>query len=528
MIFSLLMNVPAAFLGFSLEGILVTVAMSVGIFLISSISAVWYLRKVNIIELLRSDKKEKKIKHLWLHIILTVVFGLGAGYAVYAEYKGLMTAFNGEPTAGGVVAAWLYGTILFVMLFHIEFAKSITGILLKCKRLASKYTNTVILRNVSGVMSVNALMIGVLATIMVAAVSISAISFVEKELTNEYISIEAPFDIVGEVPIELGENIPIEEAERIIEEYADIVEKYQLPIYADGKAQVLNAALGEHDMGWTDKYVSLSDMNVYLKAIGREPLSLEGNQYIVCGVAGLNGEMFQNIHPVFHTETYSFAYLTQNFPLCIREFIYMIVPDKAVEGMNISSMGYAFTLKDNDYDLQALSYALSYEEKMDGMEPLEDIDDEEFDEVTEYGTDFRLRALIENYYMEQTGILVIGMGYIATVFIFMALAILALKVLSGMDEDRMRYEILNHLGVDREKRKKTLYKQIGLFFFMPLTGPVLMIAPLSFIFGRLLEQWNMPFLTGAGICIINAICIFTIYIIYYLITCEVAKREILR
>ncbi|HKM33870.1 MAG TPA: ABC transporter permease [Lachnospiraceae bacterium] len=549
-IFSLLMDVPVTFLGFPVKGVLTTVAMSVGIFFVSSVSALWYLRKVNIIELLRSEKKEKSVKHFGLHVVLTVVFGACTVFAVYSEYQGIMASFRGEVITGLPVVGWLLGIGVSVFLFHIEFAKSLTGILLRCKKFATKYTNTVILRNVSGIMNVNSLMMGALATIMVAAVSISSISFVEKKLTEEYVAVEAPFDIVGEVTLDSNENITIEEAEKIITKYTDITAKYELPVYSDGQMNVVGSILGADIMGWTDKYVKLSDINNYLEKSGNELISLESDQFVVVSsIVTLKYDAFKDIHPVLNGTTYSLAYVTQNFPLFLRDYIYVIISDEAVEGMDITRMGCAYSLKSKDYDYNALYDSLYYdvvnknvtseaddqmrdEAAMEDEEEYEYIADEDSEEYATYeevetGNDFRLKVLVKNYYLEEAGILIIGMGYIASVFIFMALAILALKVLSGINEDVVRYEILDHLGVDRDERKKTLYKQIGLFFFMPMTGPVLLVAPLAYIFGRVIEQWGMPFWSGAGVSIIAAVCIFLIYVMYYLITCEVAKKEII-
>ena len=55
------------------------------------------------------------------------------------------------------------------------------------------------------------------------------------------------------------------------------------------------------------------------------------------------------------------------------------------------------------------------------------------------------------------------------IFLISGAAILALKELSESSDNIQRYEILRKIGTDEKIINKALFKQIGIFFIMPLT-----------------------------------------------------------
>ena len=85
----------------------------------------------------------------------------------------------------------------------------------------------------------------------------------------------------------------------------------------------------------------------------------------------------------------------------------------------------AFRLKDADSDPQELRSALSYSYTS------------KYEDHTYERCDYKLKEYGRLQKNSTTAIFVIGALYIAVVFIFMAMAILALKTLSGITEDRL-------------------------------------------------------------------------------------------
>lgn len=144
---------------------------------------------------------------------------------------------------------------------------------------------------------------------------------------------------------------------------------------------------------------------------------------------------------------------------------------------------------------------------------------------TENGPYYRVKEYYRLYQYATAGTLMIGTLYVVTVIVCMALAILSIKTLSTLDEERRRFAILYRLGADAKMQKAALRKQIGAFFLMPAILPLLMTVPVGLIFGKIYEIWGFAGLSGRRametavlICLVMA----GIYAAYYCVTCRVA------
>ena len=84
-------------------------------------------------------------------------------------------------------------------------------------------------------------------------------------------------------------------------------------------------------------------------------------------------------------------------------------------------------------------------------------------------------------------VFVVGALYIAAIFLFMAMAILALKILSTLSEDKKRYRVLYRLGADEQEQSKALFQQTFSFFFLPFAIPILLSIPTGWICGRIMK-----------------------------------------
>ena len=102
-------------------------------------------------------------------------------------------------------------------------------------------------------------------------------------------------------------------------------------------------------------------------------------------------------------------------------------------GMDIAYMYRNFTLQHNDFDSEALYRALFYRTT-----------DWNFEEKEQ--CDYEIKAYTRMENNSTSAILVVGALYIAMIFVFMAMAILALKTLAGIDEDRRRFRTLYQIG----------------------------------------------------------------------------------
>ena len=68
------------------------------------------------------------------------------------------------------------------------------------------------------------------------------------------------------------------------------------------------------------------------------------------------------------------------------------------------------------------------------------------------------------------------------------MAILALKTLSSLSDDRQKYRILFRLGTGEQEQNRTLFYQIFCFFLLPFVVPVLLSVPTAQICTKIMEM----------------------------------------
>ena len=112
----------------------------------------------------------------------------------------------------------------------------------------------------------------------------------------------------------------------------------------------------------------------------------------------------------------------------------------------------------------------------------------------------------------------------------MALAILSVKTLSTLEDERRRFAILFRLGADEKMQKSALLRQTGAFFLMPFAFPFLMTVPVGIFFGKVYEIWNLAGLTGKDAmetAVLISAVIAGIYSLYFVITYRIACGHVI-
>ena len=141
-----------------------------------------------------------------------------------------------------------------------------------------------------------------------------------------------------------------------------------------------------------------------------------------------------------------------------------------------------------------------------------------------------VQEYIRLYSKANAGTLIIGALYVSTVFVCMALAILSVKTLSTLAEERRRFAVLYRLGADENMQKAALLRQAGAFFLMPFAFPILMTVPVGVIFGKVYEIWNLTGLSSGKAmetAVLIALVIAGIYGLYFVITYRIACGHVL-
>ena len=114
--------------------------------------------------------------------------------------------------------------------------------------------------------------------------------------------------------------------------------------------------------------------------------------------------------------------------------------------------------------------------------------------------------------------------YLGIIFLISCAAILALKELSESNDNKIKFTILRKIGASDMMINKALFKQIGVFFLLPLA-----LAIIHSIFGIIFCN-KILIMTGVNIklssIIITAIFIVLIYGSYFLLTYYCSKNII--
>lgn len=509
-LFTSILEIPFRISAYSVQGIVLTITVSVGLFLLSTFASLRYLRKVTVSELLKEETVQKSEKHPVLWCALSAVTLTAFVVCLIITYRSMMAAFHAQD--GVELLLWLAIDLVMVFLTHFTLSRTLAGMLLRNQRLKNKGTNTVILRGLSGKMTVNSLLIGALSTLLVFAIVMSNVSFSEKVYTDLTIEKECPYDVIGLFDLSKEQGISRDEGREIVEKYSPITAQQDFCLYTSGETTLCSSILGYDIMEWTDLYMPLSQFNALLIGCGKEPVQLRNEYLLITDVQGICDVDFSKESVNLNHRTYTWGGSSMAYPDFTRRLMmYFVIPDEAVETMAVAYEGEAYTLKNHRPDAEMLVDELMYTiETVDGPEER---------------SDYAVQEYLRLYNKANAGTLIIGALYVSTVFVCMALAILAVKTLSTLESERRRFAILYRLGVDTRMQKSTLRKQIGAFFLMPFAFPLLMTIPVGVVFGKVYEIWNFSGLSGVKAmetAVMIAVAVSGIYALYFIITYRIA------
>jgi len=113
--------------------------------------------------------------------------------------------------------------------------------------------------------------------------------------------------------------------------------------------------------------------------------------------------------------------------------------------------------------------------------------------------------------------------------VLLAIAVLALKVLAGLNDDRRRYAILFRIGCGRREQRQALFRQLAAFFFLPFIIPIASTVPIAAIIGRMMENFGYAALLSSAWSVTAAVAamITMIYVLYFAATYLIARRNVL-
>lgn len=468
--------------------------------------------RYKLINLLNASRKNEqvKMKNSVICIIVFILAVVALGYAYWLVTKKVFTLKSLDETTSVILLAVLLGIVSTVLIFW-----SVSGLVLKLVQARRKVylsgTNMFVLRQIHNkinttVISMSVICLMLFMTITALSSSIALKNSMQKDLEkmapadlNLYKTANLPekdFDKNGQ-QITYSKELVKDSKEKIsytltqnnfdIKKLKDVIE---LPIYQIG-GLTWQKTLGDASsdikkqfpmmrLDTLENVIKISDYNKVARLYGNKEYSLEDDEYIIISNyqsivnmrnKGLSRGAVIDINGVS---------LKPKYKKCMDGFIeistshtnsgIVVVPDS----IDIN--------KDNQklWFLAANYNAKTDNEKKKMESELTGDNSNLLTKINSNGNTLRAEtkiAIIESSVDLSTIIVFIAI-YLGIIFLIVSCAILALKQLTESSDNRQRYIILRKIGCDEKMINGALFKQIAIFFVLPL-----ILAIIHSIFG---------------------------------------------
>lgn len=490
--------------------------------------------KCKLIDLLYSNKKNEKVK-IKNPMICFVVFILSCcllGYAYYMVTDGLSNLKDFKD----IIRPIIYG-IISTFLIMWSLSGLVLKIISKIKGIYYKGLNSFMLRQLSSKINTTVISMSMICLMLFITICALSSSFSLRDSLTKNLAELTPADVQvltfysydkTDFDDESYKNLTVQERyDKNKFEYADYLSDYtSVNMYNDENFSFSNFAGDMYDY-LVKKYgynqdsleivMSLSDYNKIAKLYKRNELRLDEDEYIIVSnfeaMTYIRNEVLEKgaFVKIFGHE------LKPKYKKCVDGFIEIsnnkvntgvfIVSDSVLKGIKPRYNYFTGIYKENNrnkkYDV-----------------------DNVFEKANSYigNVGYSFKTDLEDSSVG-LGAIVTFLGiYLGIIFLISSAAILALKNLSEASDNRNRYIVLRRIGADDKLIRKSLFREIFIFFMTPL-----LLAIIHSIFGmrfalKILEMFGNNGLLRS--VIFTSVIIIFIYGGYFLITYLCSKNII--
>lgn len=498
------------------------------------------ISRYKLINLLNASKKNEqiKIKNLWVCILVFIIGVVILGYAYYKVTGGV----NELSTADTILPIILMGIVGTILVFW-----SVSGFILKLvqlrKNIYLKDVNMFVLRQLHNKinttvvsMSIICLMLFMTITILSSALSLN--NTMRKDLEDT-----TPVDLNLYKTANLPENEKMSQAQiedsrkTMIQSLEDngfdmtiLKDVVEIPIYATNELtwrDTLSPVYDEVKQQFpnllyetAEEIVKVSDYNKVARLYGNTEYQLKDDEYIIlCDFDNMKNLRNKALKED-STITIAGKEYKSKYDECQNGYIYMagshvnngiiLVPDSCnltedIKEETFLAANYNATTEEEKEEIEKICTGETVSEFSKNLNEK----DITIDGMTKI-------AIIESSLGVSTIVLFIAI-YLGIIFLIASSAILALKQLTESSDNKQRYAILRKIGADEKMINEALFKQIGIFFLMPLV-----LAIIHSIFGIQFVMTIMSILADAKellpSAIATAVIIGVIYGAYFMAT----------
>ncbi len=452
------------------------------------------ISRYKLIDLLTAAKKNEKVKmkNPLLCVIVFVIAVIVLGYAYYLVTSG----FEQLKTADQIMWPILMGIVSTFLIFW-----SLSGFILKLvqsrKQVYLRGSNVFVLRQIHNKINTTLMSMTIICLLLFMTISVLSAALSLNRYLTEDLKEMTPVDINLFKTANLPDNGEYSDVQIMNsrQKISDTLEENGLhtdQILKDVEEMEVYAA---DDWTWADslgnvfeevkkenptlaydtaeKLVRVSDYNRIARLYGITEYELEDDEYIVlCDFSSMEDIRNRALQSGETDMTIAGRTLHSRYRECKEGYILMsnshtntgiiLVPDNC---------GLSEDMK--EYYVLAANYNAEDEA---GKEKIEDI-------FTNYGDETGFLDQLERKGIELDGVTKINLQesskgvatiitfiaiYLGIIFLIASSAILALKELTESSDNRQRYDILRQIGMDGRMINQALFRQIGIFFILPL------------------------------------------------------------
>ena len=501
---------------------------------------------INLLTAIRKNEKVK-IKNPIISILVFLISAVILGYAYYLVTGGVYELQTGEQLLKPI----LMGIVGTVGIFW-----SLSGFILRIiqtrKNIYLKGTNMFVLRQLNNKINTNIASMSIICLMLFMTISALSSSLSIQSALDSQLEKFTPVDVNLYKPAYLPESYVNSYTEQTVyytEEQREDSRKpvsytletngydmntlkdiVEIPIYAIPE-WTLKKSLGDYSETAMKQFsmltydtpetvIKISDYNKIAALYGNEQYSLNDDEYMVlCDFEQMinirNEALQQNSNIEMNGKTYYAKYNE-----CKDGFVFMSTSEM---NAGIILVPDDFEVE-NEYTEQYLLVANYNAETEEGKQEIENTligsgDTEFFENITEKGInlDGSSKISLEEASKGLSTIIIFIAIYLGVVFLIASSAILALKQLTESSDNKQRYTILRKIGCDEKMINKALFRQIFIFFMMPLALAIIhSIFGIKFILSMLAALASPEELLPSIIA--TAIIIGAIYGVYFLAT----------
>ena len=507
------------------------------------------ISRYKLINLLTAVRKNEKVKmkNPIISILVFLASSILLGYAYYLVTGGVYEL----QTTNELLKPILMGIVGTIGIFW-----SLSGFILRIiqtrKNIYLKGTNMFVLRQLHNKINTNIASMSIICLMLFMTISALSSSLSIQSALDSQLEKFTPVDVNLYKPAYLPESYVNSYTEQTIyytEEQKEDSKKpisytletngydintlkdiVEIPIYAIPE-WTLAYSLGDYYETTKSQYpmlsyeisesiIKISDYNKIAELYGEEKYTLNDDEYIVlCNYEQMldirNQTLGANSNIEINGKTYHSKYKE-----CQDGFVFMATTEI---NAGIILVPDNFEFKD-EWTEQYLLVANYNAETEEGKQEIENTligsgDTEFFENIKEKGInlDGSSKISITESSKGLATIIIFIAIYLGVVFLIASSAILALKQLTESSDNKQRYTILRKIGCDEKMINQALFRQIFIFFMMPL-----ILAMIHSIFGikfilSMLEVLASPDELLPSI-IVTAVIIGAIYGVYFLAT----------